>query len=68
MKIYRTIIQGRILESDSLRQLLARAVAEKRSLDLKARAISSLESPVTPGPKAVPVAAPFINAQKDPEQ
>ena len=34
-KIYYVIIKGRTFESRNLRQLLARAVAEKRNLDRK---------------------------------
>ncbi|NWG12804.1 MAG: hypothetical protein HXY20_04625 [Acidobacteria bacterium] len=36
-ELYRVTIHGRILESDNLRQLLSRAVAEKRSLDTRRR-------------------------------
>ncbi len=50
-QIYRTIIRGRVLESDSLRQLLARAVAEKRAADLREKAISTLQGKVPSGQK-----------------
>jgi len=44
-KIYRTTIQGQILESDDLRQLLAKAVAEKRALGRKMKvALGSREA------------------------
>jgi hypothetical protein len=36
-QIYRVTVRGRKLESRNLRDLLARAVAEKRSMDLKLR-------------------------------
>lgn len=36
-QIYRVTIRGRKLESRNLRDLLARAVAEKRSMDRKLR-------------------------------
>jgi hypothetical protein len=36
-KIYYVIIKGRTLESRNLKQLLARAVAEKRNLDRKTK-------------------------------
>ncbi len=39
--IYQITIYGRILESRDLRQLLARAVREKRSMDQKLRTTSS---------------------------
>ncbi len=39
--IYRVTIHGRMLESRDLRQLLARAVREKRSMDQKLRTASS---------------------------
>jgi hypothetical protein len=36
-KIYYVMIKGRTLESRNLKELLARAVTEKRNLDRKAR-------------------------------
>jgi len=39
-KIYRTTINGQILESESLRQLLAQAVAEKRAVTRKMKIAS----------------------------
>lgn len=39
--IYHVTIHGRVLESRDLRQLLARAVREKRSMDQKLHAASS---------------------------
>jgi hypothetical protein len=36
-KIYHVIIKGRTLESRNIRELLARAVSEKRKLDRDAR-------------------------------
>jgi hypothetical protein len=41
-KIYHVIIKGRTLESRDLKELLARAVAEKRNLDRK----SFLQAPL----------------------
>jgi hypothetical protein len=42
--IYRVTVQGRILESRDLRKLLARAVAEKRSMDQRLRLFGSLQN------------------------
>ena len=38
-EIYRVTIHGRVLESRNLRQLLSRAVAEKRDMDTRCRVI-----------------------------
>ena len=38
-EIYRVTIHGRVMESRDLRQLLSRAVAEKRNMDTRCRAI-----------------------------
>jgi hypothetical protein len=43
-KIYYVIIKGRTFESRNLKQLLARAVAEKRNLDRKSK--SQIHQPV----------------------
>ncbi len=43
-QLYRTVINGQILESDSLRQLLAQAVAEKRKADRKMKVASGSRS------------------------
>jgi hypothetical protein len=40
--IYRVTVHGRILESRDLRKLLARAVAEKRSMDKHLRLFGSM--------------------------
>ncbi len=38
-ELYRVTIHGRVLESGNLRQLLSRAVAEKRSMDTRCRTL-----------------------------
>lgn len=42
-KIYHVIIKGRTLESRNIRELLARAVSEKRKLDRDARLHSQFQ-------------------------
>jgi hypothetical protein len=38
-EIYRVTIHGRVMESRNLRQLLSRAVAEKRNMDTRCRTV-----------------------------
>jgi hypothetical protein len=38
-EIYRVTIHGRVLESRNLKQLLSRAVAEKRDMDTRCRVV-----------------------------
>ncbi len=45
-KMYRTTINGQVLESESLSQLLAQAVAEKRALNRKMRVASGSRASV----------------------
>jgi hypothetical protein len=50
-KVYYVMIKGRTLESRDLKELLARAVTEKRNMDrkerLRSRSQGLLENPVT---------------------
>lgn len=48
-EIYQVTIHGRKMESCDLRQLLARAVREKKSLDRRLRISSSVVSPTAQG-------------------
>ena len=48
-EIYQITIRGRKMESCDLRQLLARAVREKRSLDRRLRISSSVVRPTAQG-------------------
>ena len=48
-KIYYVIIKGRTLESRDLKELLARAVAEKRNLDRRSRLQTRFCGPVNGG-------------------
>ena len=48
-RIYRVEIHGEVLESRSLKRLLARAVAEKRSLDARFRMLLRAGSGWRPG-------------------
>jgi hypothetical protein len=47
--IYQVTVRGRRLESRDLRKLLARAVAEKRSMDERLRLFVSLNNGRLPG-------------------
>ena len=47
--IYQVTVRGRKLESRDLRKLLARAVAEKRSMDQRLRFFASLQVGSLPG-------------------
>lgn len=44
-RIYQVTIQGRTLESRNLKQLLARAVSEKRDVDRRYRVLMSSRPP-----------------------
>lgn len=52
-KVYYVMIKGRTLESRDLKELLARAVSEKRSMDRKERlrscSLGSMENPTKAG-------------------
>lgn len=48
-EVYRVTIHGKILESRNLRQLLSRAVAEKRNMDQKMRMLSHRSESGLPG-------------------
>ncbi len=52
-KIYHVMIQGRTLESRDIRELLARAVAQKRNLYRKSmiQKLSRLQSPASYSPR-----------------
>mgnify|MGYP001258258818 FL=1 len=52
-KIYHVMIQGRTLESRDIRELLARAVAQKRNLDRKSmiQKLSRGQSPASNSPR-----------------
>ncbi len=45
-KVYQVTSCGRVLESGNLKQLLARAVSEKRNLEQTLRRFSRLQGPV----------------------
>jgi len=47
--IYQVTVRGRKLESRDLRKLLARAVAEKRSMDQRLRLFGSLQGGILSG-------------------
>jgi hypothetical protein len=55
-EIYRVTIHGKVLESRNLRQLLSRAVAEKRDMDTRCRVVQRDRSSWTPGLFGLPVA------------
>lgn len=52
--IYQVTVNGRKLESSDLRKLLARAVAEKRSMSRGRPLLGSLQNGTFPGVAAVP--------------
>jgi hypothetical protein len=54
--IYRVTIHGVTLESGDLKQLLARAVSEKRSMDQKAQHFWSMQRPPLRGYADLPAA------------
>jgi len=47
--IYQVTVRGKRMESRDLRKLLARAVAEKRTMDQRLRLFASLNRGVLPG-------------------
>jgi hypothetical protein len=51
--IYQVTVRGRKLESCDLRKLLARAVAEKRSMDQRLRLFGSLQGGMLSGTAAI---------------
>ena len=51
--IYRVTVRGKRLESRDLRRLLARAVAEKRTMDQRLRIFSTLQRDALAGSNAV---------------
>jgi hypothetical protein len=52
--IYQVTVSGRKLESRDLRKLLARAVAEKRSMNQRLRLFGTLQNGTFAGVRAVP--------------
>jgi hypothetical protein len=52
--IYQVTVRGRKLESRDLRKLLARAVAEKRSMDQRLRLFGSLQGGILSGTSNIP--------------
>ena len=61
-EIYRTTIHGQILESRNLRQLLARAVFEKREMDRRLKVLSGFRPSVISGQSLVPAATPAVRS------
>jgi hypothetical protein len=59
-EIYRVTIHGRVLESRNLRQLLSRAVAEKRDMDTRCRAIRRDYASWVPGLYVSPAAGEAV--------
>jgi len=53
--IYRVTIHGKVLESRNLKQLLSRAVAEKRNMDTRCRAVLRDRASWMPGLSGLPV-------------
>ena len=60
-EIYQVVIDGRKLESQDLRQLLARAVREKKNLDQRLRAAPSGKSAAHTWNCAGPVSAAYAS-------
>ncbi len=54
-EIYRVTIHGKVLESRNLKQLLSRAVAEKRSMDTRCRVVQRDRASWVPGLLGLPV-------------
>ena len=52
-QIYRTTIQGQILESDSLRDLLARAVSQMREVKRRMKVASGARAEAASGPRPI---------------
>jgi|MudIll2142460700_1097286.scaffolds.fasta_scaffold91060_2 hypothetical protein len=57
-QIYRVTIHGRVLESKNLKQLLSRAVAEKRDMDTRCRVVRRDRASWAPGLLGLPIAEP----------
>ncbi len=57
-EIYRVTIHGKVLESRNLRQLLSRAVAEKRDMDTRCRIVRRDRASWVPGLLGLQVAEP----------
>jgi hypothetical protein len=57
-QIYRVTIHGRVLESKNLKQLLSRAVAEKRDMDMRCRVVRRDRASWAPGLLGLPIAEP----------
>ncbi len=57
-EIYRVTIHGKVLESRNLKQLLSRAVAEKRDMDTRCRVVRRDRASWVPGLLGLPVADP----------
>lgn len=57
-QIYRVTIHGRVLESKNLKQLLSRAVAEKRDMDTRCRVVRRDRASWVPGVLGLPIADP----------
>jgi len=57
-QIYRVTIHGRVLESKNLKQLLSRAVAEKRDMDTRCRVVQGDRASWVPGLLGLPIADP----------
>jgi len=57
-EIYRVTIHGRVLESRNLKQLLSRAVAEKRDMDQRCRVVRRDRTSWVPGLFGLAVAEP----------
>ncbi len=55
-EIYRVTIHGKVLESRNLKQLLSRAVAEKRDMDTRCRVVRRDRASWVPGMLGLPVA------------
>lgn len=57
-QIYRVTIHGRVLESKNLKQLLSRAVAEKRDMDTRCRVVRRDRASWAPSLLVLPIAEP----------
>ncbi len=66
-QIYRTTINGRVLESDSLHELLARAVVEKLALSRKMKVASSLRDERSLESRAISALPRAVDSQEQDE-
>ncbi len=66
-QIYRTTIHGQILESDSLRQLLAQAVARVREIRGRMKVASGSRAAADSGPRPISALASGIRTVKQGE-